>query len=91
MRAGCPPITTRTLAWLAAWAGAVMVVAYAQLRQSPPPASSMHRSRSVNGSQILRIEIVRDYPHDATASTQGLIYLDGFLYERARKWAIPAS
>ena len=26
-------------------------------------------------------KIVRDYPHDAAAFTQGLVYRDGFLYE----------
>src|SRR6478735_7515813 len=26
-------------------------------------------------------KIVRDYPHDPAAFTQGLVYLDGFLYE----------
>jgi len=28
-----------------------------------------------------RYEIVKTYPHDSSAYTQGLIYLDGFLYE----------
>src|SRR4030095_15853354 len=26
-------------------------------------------------------EVAREYPHDVNAYTQGLIYLDGFLYE----------
>jgi glutaminyl-peptide cyclotransferase len=30
---------------------------------------------------IYDIEIVHTYPHDATAFTEGLFYLDGFLYE----------
>ena len=29
----------------------------------------------------LAFEVVRVYPHDATASTQGLVYHEGFLYE----------
>ena len=38
--------------------------------QPPPTAVPVHR-----------YEIVREYPHDADAFTQGLIYRDGFLYE----------
>jgi glutamine cyclotransferase len=30
---------------------------------------------------VVGYEIVRDFPHDPTASTQGLLYRDGFLYE----------
>jgi len=26
-------------------------------------------------------KVIRDYPHDQEAFTQGLVYLDGFLYE----------
>jgi glutaminyl-peptide cyclotransferase len=32
-------------------------------------------------SSVFGYEIVGEYPHDAEAYTQGLIYLDGFLYE----------
>jgi glutamine cyclotransferase len=43
------------------------------------PATTVHRARAVGG--VFGYEIVAEYPHDADAYTQGLIYLDGFLYE----------
>jgi len=33
------------------------------------------------GSPFRDFAIVNEYPHDATAYTQGLFFLDGFLYE----------
>jgi len=45
---------------------------------SPPPAAV--RETQAVGS-VYGYEVVREYPHDADAYTQGLIYLDGFLYE----------
>lgn len=32
-------------------------------------------------ARVYGYEVVREYPHDPDAFTQGLIYLDGFLYE----------
>ena len=45
---------------------------------APPPAAV--RQRQAVGS-VFGYEIVGEYPRDADAYTQGLIYLDGFLYE----------
>lgn len=47
-------------------------------RAAPPPAPV--RQAQAAGS-VFGHEIVREYPHDAGAYTQGLIYVDGFLYE----------
>ena len=44
------------------------------------PAAVAVRETHAVGS-IFGYEIVGEYPHDADAYTQGLIYLDGFLYE----------
>jgi glutaminyl-peptide cyclotransferase len=35
----------------------------------------------LQGAPVSRYEIVRTYPHDRAAFTQGLFFLDGFLYE----------
>jgi glutamine cyclotransferase len=32
-------------------------------------------------TEIIRYKVVREYPHDKTAFTEGLFYRDGFLYE----------
>jgi glutaminyl-peptide cyclotransferase len=44
-----------------------------------PPTAAVREMQTVG--TVLAYEIVREYPHDADAYTQGLIYLDGFLYE----------
>jgi glutamine cyclotransferase len=33
------------------------------------------------GAPVARFEVVRSYPHDPQAYTQGLVFVDGFLYE----------
>lgn len=46
----------------------------------PAPASvAVRRTHSVG--RLFGYDIVREYPHDPDAYTQGLIYLEGFLYE----------
>src|SRR5262249_58924563 len=45
----------------------------------PPPPAAVPETRAVGS--VYGYEVVREYPHDADAFTQGLIYLDGFLYE----------
>jgi len=49
-----------------------------------PPAAAeplaAERETQAVGS-VVGYEVVGEYPHDADAYTQGLIYLDGFLYE----------
>ena len=43
------------------------------------PLAAVRETQAVGS--ILGYQIVGEYPHDADAYTQGLIYLDGFLYE----------
>lgn len=43
----------------------------------PPPAVAM----SGDVARVVGYEIVREFPHDPNAYTQGLLYRDGFLYE----------
>ncbi|MBA2259680.1 MAG: glutaminyl-peptide cyclotransferase, partial [Acidobacteria bacterium] len=37
--------------------------------------------RVKDGAPVARFEVVRSYPHDPQAFTQGLVFLDGVLYE----------
>jgi glutaminyl-peptide cyclotransferase len=63
---------------LALAASAVIVLKRLRSATAPPPAAI--RGTKAVGS-VFGYEIVGEYPHDADAYTQGLIYLDGFLYE----------
>src|SRR5688500_2578383 len=45
---------------------------------SPKPANTNTTKKQVAVSSY---EVVKTYPHDAKAFTQGLVYRDGFLYE----------
>src|SRR5262245_31819587 len=45
----------------------------------PPPSAAVLETQAVGS--VYGFEVVRQYPHDTDAYTQGLIYLDGFLYE----------
>jgi glutaminyl-peptide cyclotransferase len=63
---------------LALVTSAVIVLSRFRSAMAPPPAAV--RETHAAGS-VLKYEIVGEYPHDADAYTQGLIYLDGFLYE----------
>src|SRR3954464_3600939 len=49
-----------------------VVPAPAQTPAVPPPSSR---------AQVWGYQMIRSYPHDAGAFTQGLEYVDGFLYE----------
>jgi glutamine cyclotransferase len=62
---------------LAIAAGAVMAAAFWAARGQPdrPPSSQPSKAR-VHG-----YEIAAEHPHDIDASTQGLVYRGGFLYE----------
>ena len=51
-------------------------LALALLRGGAAPAAAPVAAAPVHG-----YEVVRSYPHDAEAFTQGLVYRDGFLYE----------
>lgn len=63
---------------LAVATSAVMVFKHFRSAPTAPPAV-VRKSPAVG--RVVRYEIVREYPHDPDAYTQGLIYLDGFLYE----------
>jgi glutamine cyclotransferase len=49
------------------------------LRLSQP--REVHSSLPASMADLMTYEVVQAYPHDPAAFTQGLIYLDGFLYE----------
>ena len=55
------------------WLGVGLLAAAAAQVPATPPASSR--------APVYTYQIVRAYPHDTEAFTQGLEYLDGFLYE----------
>jgi glutaminyl-peptide cyclotransferase len=63
---------------LALATSAVIVTKRSRSAKAPPPAAVRHTQAA---GSIFGYEIVGEYPHDADAYTQGLIYLDGFLYE----------
>jgi glutamine cyclotransferase len=58
------------------------VLVLKRFRSATPAASSPTAVREPQAvGSVFGHEIVGEYPHDADAYTQGLIYLDGFLYE----------
>ena len=61
---------------------ALAVNAVVSRRHSSPtePLPAAGREAKAVGT-VYGYEVVREYPHDPSAFTQGLIYLDGFLYE----------
>ncbi len=69
----------RRVPWLFALVvfGAAVIVYVATV---PAPTPSFDEP-SPTAAPIYGSEVVREFPHDPTAFTQGLIYLDGFLYE----------
>jgi glutaminyl-peptide cyclotransferase len=56
------------------------VIALKRFRQAPAPRPAAVRKTQAVG-KVFGYEVVGEYPHDADAYTQGLIYLDGLLYE----------
>jgi glutaminyl-peptide cyclotransferase len=54
------------------------VIIHKRFRSATAPAA-VRKTQAVGS--VFGYEIVGEYPHDAGAYTQGLIYLDGFLYE----------
>ena len=61
-------------------AGAAAVIAAGACAAQPPDTEELDASPGAR-PQIYDVEIVRDYPHDTTAFTQGLFFADGALYE----------
>jgi glutaminyl-peptide cyclotransferase len=55
------------------------VIALQRLRSATPPPPIVRATHTVGS--IFGHVVVREYPHDPKAYTQGLIYVDGFLYE----------
>jgi len=45
------------------------------------PVSAMQARRAAASAPVSSYRVVRVFPHDPEAFTQGLVYLDGFLYE----------
>src|SRR4030095_10998003 len=64
---------------LALATSAVIVLKRFRSATAPPPLAAVRETQAVGS--VFGYEIVGEYPHDADAYTQGLIYLDGFLYE----------
>jgi glutaminyl-peptide cyclotransferase len=64
---------------LALATSAVIVLTRSRSATAPPPSAAVRQTQAAGS--IFGYEIVGEYPHDADAYTQGLIYLDGFLYE----------
>jgi glutaminyl-peptide cyclotransferase len=62
--------------WLAAFLMFAAIAAACADEPAPGRGKPAEAAAVVHG-----FEVVREYPHDAEAFTQGLIYLDGFLYE----------
>jgi glutamine cyclotransferase len=46
-----------------------------------PSAEPSAPAQSVSGTPVYSYRVLRTYPHDPTAFTQGLVYTDGVLYE----------
>jgi glutaminyl-peptide cyclotransferase len=63
---------------LALATSAVIVLKRFRSATAPPPAA-VRETRAVGS--VFGYEIIGEYPHNADGYTQGLIYLDGFLYE----------
>ena len=58
---------------------AVILLKRRRSTTAPPTPVAVRKTQAV--SSVFGYEIVGEYPHDTEAYTQGLIYLDGFLYE----------
>jgi len=65
---------------LLALATIAVILLTLQHSTTAPPTPVVVRKTQAVGS-VFGYEIVGEYPHDTEAYTQGLIYIDGFLYE----------
>src|SRR5689334_3086677 len=54
----------------------VLAVVFVAMADTPTPATAQGGGPATYGFRV-----VRSYPHDSRAFTQGLIYRDGFLFE----------
>lgn len=79
--------TSRRLIWSVALAAGLAVVGvYFHTRAKreaalPQQTATVVARPMLAAPKVYDYEIVHEYPHDAEASTQGLLYRDGFLYE----------
>ncbi|HEY6243967.1 MAG TPA: glutaminyl-peptide cyclotransferase [Pyrinomonadaceae bacterium] len=64
---------------LVALATVSVIVLQRRRSTTTPPPAAVSKPQAV--ASVFGYEIVREYPHDTEAYTQGLIYIDGFLYE----------
>lgn len=71
-----------TLGLLAACLGGVAVWAFFQFGNDDPTNAIDPNTTSI---KLYKAEIVKTYPHDETAFTQGLVYHEGYLYESTGK------
>src|SRR5687768_3856179 len=60
---------------------AALVVAASTFDHASPPAAAQSAARRLAPAPIYSYKVVRSFPHDRQAFTQGLVYLDGMLYE----------
>lgn len=58
---------------------AVILLKRRRSTTAPPTPVAVRKTQAVGS--VFGYEIVGEYPHDTEAYTQGLIYIDGFLYE----------
>ena len=59
----------------------IAVTLLKRLRSATAPPRPVAVRKTQAAGRVFGYEIVGEYPHDTEAYTQGLIYLDGFLYE----------
>lgn len=77
-----PRASRRPWRWLWAVALVAALVVWMQARhKSDSPAASTPASAASAPVPYLEYDIIRVYPHDRAAFTQGLLYRDGYLYE----------
>jgi glutamine cyclotransferase len=58
------------------------VIVFDRFRSAPKPAQRQRTAAAPDTvKSVYQYEVVREGPHDMQAFTQGLIFVDGFLYE----------
>ncbi len=75
------PLARRRRFWILIFAflSLILLLLAVWVNQGRKPSSSLPASLE----EHMTYEVLKVYPHDPAAFTQGLIYLDGFLYESA--------
>lgn len=89
---GSPSASRRS--WSFQWVvagGTLVTLAFGFWAMSPAPPSSAagneagsassQASSATSRARALRVEVIRELPHETTAYTQGLLWRDGWLYE----------